>query len=146
MVRPARKGDRDQLVRMRRTLWPDSTEAEVDDLLEEREPNAFVLVAEGVPDGLAGFAELGSRRYAEGCVSSPVGYLEGIWVDPEARRCGIASSLVDGALAWARACGYAELGSDCDLENLASQAFHRATGFEEVQRIVCFRLPTGHDG
>lgn len=33
----------------------------------------------------------------------------------------------------------AELASDALLENTASHAMHRALGFEEAERVVCFR-------
>jgi aminoglycoside 6'-N-acetyltransferase I len=97
-----------------------------------------LLVVEGRA-GLDAFAEVGVRRFADGCASSPVAYLEGIWVDPEARRSGAALALVQAAEDWARAAGYVELASDCEEGNLASEAFHHAAGFEEVQRSVCFR-------
>jgi aminoglycoside 6'-N-acetyltransferase I len=37
----------------------------------------------------AGFIELGLRSYAEGCDTSPVPYIEGIYVEAEHRRSGI---------------------------------------------------------
>jgi aminoglycoside 6'-N-acetyltransferase I len=125
---------------MRQALWPDSSAAEVEGLLNGRPPDAHVLVAGRDGGGLCGFAELGSRRYAEGCLTSPVAYLEGIWVDPDVRRRGVALSLVRQAQVWAESSGFTELGSDCDVENDASRAFHVAAGFVEVERIVCFSL------
>ena len=143
MIRALRPTDRNELLRMRRALWPDSTESEVDDLIAGRAPRVEVLVAEREEGGLGGFAEFGSRRYAEGCVTSPVAYLEGIWVDPDVRRGGIARSLVEKVRTWARDRDFTELGSDSDLGNEASQAFHAAAGFAEVGRIVCFRASLG---
>lgn len=141
-VRWAWPSDRDELVRMRLALWPDSTAQEVDDLLEGHGPPAyFVLVAERVGEkaGLAGFAEVGERPYAEGCATSPVAYLEGIWVDPDHRRSGVGAALVEAAVAWARGRGLREMGSDADLDNVVSHDFHRGSGFHEVGRAVCFR-------
>ncbi len=89
--------------------------------------------------GLGGFAEIGLRTYAEGCASSPVAYLEGIWIDADARRSGFAWDLVREAEAWARSTGLSEFASDCDIENHVSEAFHLASGFEEVVRSICFR-------
>jgi aminoglycoside 6'-N-acetyltransferase I len=35
--------------------------------------------------------------------------------------------------------GYTEIASDAELDNAAGIAAHRALGYEEVERIVCFR-------
>lgn len=86
-----------------------------------------------------GFAQCALRRdYVEGSSTSPVGYLEGIFVLPEHRRRGIAHRLVDACQSWAQLQGYKEFASDCELDNLESQRFHQACGFAEVNRIVCF--------
>jgi aminoglycoside 6'-N-acetyltransferase I len=123
---------------MRRALWPDSEAEEVDELLAGQAPRTtcyLAVDAEAVP---LGFAELGLRAYAEGCATSPVAYLEGIWVDPAARRAGAAAALVRAAARWADAMGCRELASDTDPGNAGSLAFHRAVGFEEAGRSVCF--------
>ena len=49
--------------------------------------------------------------------------------------------LVAAVEEWARAQGCTELGSDTTIENEGSVAAHRAIGFEEVDRIICFRKP-----
>jgi aminoglycoside 6'-N-acetyltransferase I len=41
--------------------------------------------------------------------------------------------------AWGISEGCTELASDTELENRASAAAHRALGFEEAGRVVCFR-------
>ncbi|MEE9207343.1 MAG: GNAT family N-acetyltransferase [Gemmatimonadota bacterium] len=138
-IRAIRSADRDELVRMRLCLWPDSEVFEADSVLGRSGSGFVVLVAERPDGGLCGFAEIGSRPFAEGCQSSPVAYLEGIWVDPDARRCSVALNLVGHAEKWARSKGFTELASDCDIDNVGSQAFHAAAGFTEVQRNVCFR-------
>lgn len=138
-IRASGAEDRDELVRMRTALWPDSSAAEVDELLRRSGAAYVVLVAERPEGGLGGFAEVGTRPYAEGCASSPVAYLEGIWVDAELRRGGLALALVGAAADWARARGLKELASDALIENQVSLDFHAAAGFEEVERIVCFR-------
>jgi aminoglycoside 6'-N-acetyltransferase I len=124
---------------MRRLLWSDSTAEEVSALVEGCSDGYAILVAQDPAGGLCGFAEVGLRGYAEGCDSSPVGYLEGIWVDPDLRRSDVGRALVRRAEEWAREKGCAEFASDALVENESSLAFHRALGFEEVERIVCFR-------
>ena len=43
------------------------------------------------PEGeLVGFAEVSIRAYANGCTSTPVPVLEGIFVEERSRRMGIA--------------------------------------------------------
>ncbi len=134
---------------MRQAFWPDSTATEVDRLLAATDAAGAtddnVLVADLGNRRLGGFAELGSRKYAEGCATSPVAYLEGIWVDPDARRQRVAAELIRSAEEWARGHGFTELASDCEIDNLISESLHQAVGFEEVARIVCFRRKLGTD-
>lgn len=137
-IRIAEPQDRAELVRMRTALWPDSTASEVETLLERPRQDYLVLVAPR-SSGLCGFAEVGQRPYAGGCHSSPVAYLEGIWVDPDVRGSGVGRALVRAAEAWAVARGHTELASDTLIDNDPSIAFHRAIGFREIERIVCFR-------
>lgn len=137
-VRPARPRDRAELARMRVALWPDSSAADVDTVLALPPGEGVVLVAESA-GRLTGFAEFGLRKFADGCATSPVAYLEGVWVDADARRSGVASDLVQAGEVWARSVGLSELASDCELENTGSEAFHLAIGFDEVQRSICFR-------
>jgi aminoglycoside 6'-N-acetyltransferase I len=76
----------------------------------------------------------------EGCDEGPVAYLEGIYVQPEFQKQGIARDLVAFAKKWGQEQGCRELASDCLLENHQSLAFHLATGFEEANRLICFRM------
>jgi aminoglycoside 6'-N-acetyltransferase I len=39
---------------------------------------------------------------------------------------------------WAGALGYSELASDAEIDNTVSISAHRALGFDETDRIVCF--------
>ena len=123
--------------RMRRALWSDHTAADRDAWLARAD--TIVLVAEREPGRLVGFAELGLRSYADGCDSSPVAYLEGWWVDAEARRQGVGRALLAAGEAWAREQGYADLASDTPVANIVSQAAHSRLGFAEVERAVLYR-------
>ena len=76
--------------------------------------------------------------YVNGAESSPVAFLEGIYVVPEARRKGVAAALVAAVTRWALDVGCRELASDALLENQASHAVHRALGFQETERVVFF--------
>ncbi len=124
---------------LRTALWPDSAEdfdLEVGQIRSS--PDQEVFVAE-TDDGLIGFAEVSLRTYAEGCNSSPVGYLEGWYVAPEYRQSGVGRKLVEAAENWARAKGCLEMASDTELHNTLSQQAHSRLGYTEVERIVCFR-------
>jgi aminoglycoside 6'-N-acetyltransferase I len=87
-----------------------------------------------------GLAEASVRHeYVNGTESSPVAFLEGLYVVPQARRKGIAAALVAAVCAWAQSAGCRELASDAVLENSISHVVHRALGFEETERVVFFR-------
>jgi aminoglycoside 6'-N-acetyltransferase I len=132
LVRPANAADYPAWAAMRRRLWPDAGESEL-----EEEPPMLGLVAE--EEGrLVGFAEASVRNYAEGAPGGPSAYLEGIWVEPGCRRRGIAGALLAGVEAWARRRGFGWLGSDALLDNAISHRWHRRAGFAEVERIVVF--------
>jgi aminoglycoside 6'-N-acetyltransferase I len=98
-----------------------------------------VLIAFDHADRPLGFAELSLRSIAEGCHSSPVAYLEGWFVEESERRRGVGAALLRAAEEWARAQACSEFASDTEIDNGVSIAAHRALGFEEVDRIVCFR-------
>lgn len=141
-IRRYTAADHAEWLRMRRALWPEiesSREAdEAADWLER--PDTVVIVAARANDTrLAGFAEVGERPFADGCDTSPVAYLEGWYVDEDARRRGIGGALVQAGEAWARERGYRELASDAVLENATSHHAHLALGFSEVERAVRYR-------
>lgn len=86
-----------------------------------------------------GFAQCGFRHdYVEGTESSPVGYLEGIFVEEPYRRKGIARELLAACQSFAKEQGCSEFASDCELENEESLRFHLKMGFTEANRIICF--------
>jgi aminoglycoside 6'-N-acetyltransferase I len=77
--------------------------------------------------------------YVNGTDKSPVAFLEGIYVVPEARGAGVARRLVAEAERWALDMGCSELASDAGLENTASHGMHAALGFVETERVVFFK-------
>jgi aminoglycoside 6'-N-acetyltransferase I len=109
----------------------------MEDMLSDQTCATFVAVR---PDeSLGGFLEASQRKYAEGCSTGPVGYIEGWYVDPDLRRQGIGRQLICEAESWAVAKGLREIASDCDLDNLISLSAHQALGYEEVERLIHFR-------
>ncbi|HYM28909.1 MAG TPA: aminoglycoside 6'-N-acetyltransferase [Steroidobacteraceae bacterium] len=128
---------------MRRALWPDGgTDAELRREMQRAlaDPETCVQFMAVAGEQALGFAEAAVRRDAvNGATVSPVAFLEGLYVVPAARRRGVARRLVQAVIDWAVAAGFTELASDALLENTASHAMHRALGFEEAERVVCFR-------
>ena len=142
-IRPYRPADLAEWLRMRRALWPEIAQgdehADAAEWLARADAAVLVAPREG-GHGLAGFAEVGARDHADGCETSPVAFLEGWWVDADARRHGVGGALVAACMAWARARGLRELASDTLLENLVGQRAHEAVGFAEVERAVRYRM------
>ena len=143
MIRRATNADVEALAELRFALWPDEplavrrAEAEANVARTDGGLVAFLAVDN---DEVAGFAEASLRRdYVNGCETSPVAFLEGIFVRPEQRRCGVGRALVAAAEEWGRAQGCRELASDAQLANDASRGFHGRAGFEETARVVYFR-------
>lgn len=86
-----------------------------------------------------GFAQCSLRHdYVEGTDTTPVGYLEGIFVVEEYRKKGLAKDMLEACQEWAKGQGCREFASDCELVNEDSLNFHLKTGFEEANRIICF--------
>jgi aminoglycoside 6'-N-acetyltransferase I len=129
---------------MRRALWPEGSADEHEHQIERffagraLEPLA-VLIAEDPGGQPLGFAELSIRAHAEGCSTDRVGYLEGWFVVPAARRRGVGRDLIAAAEGWARGQGCTELASDSQPENEISRAAHRAAGFDDVGLVRCYR-------
>lgn len=139
-IRLATADDKLEWLRMRLLLWP---EVESSDLLQEMEriladPLTPVFVLQRPAGGLGGFLEASTRKYAEGCVTAPVGYIEGWFIDEDLRGQGLGHQLVRAAEDWARSQGLKEMGSDTWLENEVSIRAHLAMGYEEVERLIHF--------
>ena len=141
LIREIVESDRDQWVHLRHALWPGSLadhEDETRSFFEKRATAPIVFVAEA-KGRLGGFLELDFRKYAPGCTSSPVPFIEGWYVEPGSRGRGIGRALIEVAEARARAAGHHEIASDAEIKNVQGLAAHRALGFDEIERVVCFR-------
>ena|SRR5580765_2836411 len=140
-IRTIVESDRSDWVRLRDALWPGSLwdhDVETRKYFESGLDLPVVFVAD-VDGRLVGFLELDVRKYAPGCASSPVPFIEGWYVEPAMRGRNIGRALVEAAEAHARASGYIEIASDAELENADGINAHLALGYEEVERVVCFR-------
>jgi aminoglycoside 6'-N-acetyltransferase I len=139
------EGDRPEWFRMRRALWDDCPddrqEREMEEIVGSESDEVFFT--ERPEGGLCGFLEASLRSRADGCDSTPVGYIEGWYVDPDMRRKGIGRALVEAAEAWASAKGCREMASDAELWNAVSHQAHGALGYEETARLVLFKKDLG---
>jgi aminoglycoside 6'-N-acetyltransferase I len=141
-VREVTAADRPEWLRMRIALWPDSLadhDADTKRFFEARDERNRTFVAEDEGGTIVGFLELGERSYAPGCASSPVPYIEGWFVDAEARRRGAGAALVRAAERYAQDAGFTEIASDVEIDNAVSLRAHEALGYEETDRVVSFR-------
>lgn len=140
MIRQANQEDSFMVAQLAAQLWTSQTteefKEEFDVLLDRSDAAVFLCFAEGKP---VGFAQCQLRYdYVEGTETSPVGYLEGVFVEEEYRNQGYAAKLLVACDQWAKDKGCTEFASDCELENTQSLAFHRRCGFQEANRIICF--------
>jgi aminoglycoside 6'-N-acetyltransferase I len=143
-IKPCTSAEQAGWLQLRMALWPaDRAEhlPEMQELCEQpgRYAQFIAYSSAGEPQGLV---EVALRSdYVNGTESSPVGFLEGLYVDPAFRKQGIAALLVETAEQWVRKQGCTEMASDALLDNTTSHAMHCALGFEETERVVYFRKP-----
>lgn len=91
-------------------------------------------------DRIFGLVELSSRNIVDGCLSSPVAYLEGLFLEKEYRHKGMGKQALTIIKAWCKEKGYKELATDAELDNVDAQQFYQALGFQETYRVVEFRI------
>lgn len=139
-IRKATLADAAAVTELALLLWSGHT---YEELLEEftamlAGTEAAIFLAFRSGEAVA-FAQCQLRRdYVEGTDSSPVGYLEGIYVTEGMRHQGIARGLLAACEGWSKEMGCVEFASDCELTNTESLRFHLSVGFTEANRIICF--------
>lgn len=141
MIKRAKAEDAEILAALALQMWTEHNLEEMTkefrELLKSDEAACFIKYEDEKP---IGFAQCQLRHdYVEGTESSPVGYLEGILIADGYRKKGYAAELLSECEEWAKEKGCSEFASDCELDNTDSLRFHMALGFEEANRIICFR-------
>jgi len=142
MIGSANADDAGAISPLVKELWPEHSIQNLTRillLLYISDAESFVALSED--DGEINGVALCTLRhdYVDGEETSPVGYLEGIFVSEEYRKQGIARTLVNECQKWAKGIGCREFASDCELTNTQSLDFHLSIGFNEENRIICFR-------
>lgn len=139
VIRRATLEDQSEWFKMRKGIWPESPDEDlnydIDEILASDNDAVFFALVDGRP---AGMIEARVREYAEGCETSPVGYMEGWFVYGEFRGTRVAGALVRAAEDWAREKGCTEMASDTWLDNEASIRAHLKQGYFEAERLVHF--------
>lgn len=124
---------------LRKKLWHTCPEEkhlhEMQAYLNANNKIALMAYADESPVGLI---EVSLRDYAEGCTHSPVGYIEGWFVEEAYRRQGIGRVLMNAAENWAREKGCTQLASDAELSNATSIDAHKRMGFKRYNMLVHF--------
>lgn len=141
MIRKAELTDISELAHLAVQMWHDSTVSDLEQEFKQiiNGDNAVVFI-KFIDKKPIGFAQCQLRTdYVEGTESSPVGYLEGIFVLEKYRHNGYAKKLLNTCENWAKEKNCREFASDCELDNIGSYKFHIAVDFAETNRIICFK-------
>ena len=137
---PLSSGSLGDLVSLVLELWPECVYGEeyayFEGIISREDEICFLAIYRNEN---VGFIHVAIRYdYVEGADSSPVAYVEAIYVRPAHRKMGIAGKLFSVAEQWARLHGCHQIAPDAELENPGIIDFHCKIGFREANRVVCF--------
>lgn len=140
MIRKAEQEDYLIVAKLAKELWNNHSLVDLENEFKEYVYSDNVCIYIDYENNVpVAFAQISLRyEYVEGVNSSPVAYLEGIFVKEEYRKQNIAQKLITKCEYWAKEKSCREIASDCELENEISYKFHLKTGFKEANRIICF--------
>jgi aminoglycoside 6'-N-acetyltransferase I len=127
-------------LQMRMDLFPsldtETNKKELEIILSSKIFKDFIGYIDNEP---AALLELSFRNIVDDCLSSPVGYIEGIYVKEKYRGNNYGKKLVEFAEDFFRKKGCTEIASDAEIENTGSYKFHMRCGFKETYRVVQFK-------
>jgi aminoglycoside 6'-N-acetyltransferase I len=133
-VRIANKNDINKWLEMRFNLWPhcskDEHLKEINECLNNF-LNYPVFVVEKNND-IIGFVEASIHDHAPGCHTTPIGFIEGWYVEPNYRNSGIGKKLIEAVEKWSLSKGFSEVASDAELDNSISILAHQKMGYKIV--------------
>lgn len=140
-IRPVEREEFDDWERLREAVYTGLSHEyhrkEMELMFENSEMECLLAVTKA--DVVCGMCEVTLHNIVDGCLSSPVGYIEGIFVDPGFRNIGVARKLVENAETWCRRRGCTEIGTDAEIDDEDAQRFHEYMGFEETYRVVEYK-------
>lgn len=142
MIRQVTEGDFREWLRMRMLLYPEyqpeELMSEIEKIFTDKtvvgELDYVVFVHEKHGKMLGGFIETSLRRKVSNCQSSPVGYIESLYVDENLRRNRIAHDLVKESEQWVVENKCLEFAVDTDPTEKDAMDFYFSYGFLEVER------------
>ena len=121
---------------MRKKLWTHCPDEKHDEEMKMQlsQPDHFpAFIAVDDVQNPVGFIESAIHKYTLGCHSSPVGYIEGWYVEDAHRKLGIGKELVKAAENWFVEEGFLEMASDAELHNRVSIEAHKRLGY----KVIC---------
>lgn len=136
-----RRADDAKLMILARKLWPYVPARDLKTVFgnAHKRPAKATLIGARTDTALIGFIYATVRvDYVEGSDTSPVAYLEGIYVEPQHRKQGIAQEMLAELESWSRKKGLTELGSDAYATNKLSRRVHVRLGFKPQPLIAPF--------
>ena len=142
-IRVAKSSDLDGILPLVQSVWT-SVKSSLDLYLQfsGMDSDSSVMFVAEEHNIYIGFASVGLRfEYIEGTKTLPVAYLEGIAVKEEYTSKGVGKVLINMCEKWAKEHYCTEFASDCEVDNLSGEQFHKAMGFKEVSRNIHFVKP-----
>jgi len=139
-ISPIKPSDFEIWVNFSLALFPNTSKEEMEaDLRRIAKLHKYQTFIARKDGSSIGYATVTLRTdHVEGAKTSPVGYLEAIYVQPEYRNHGVARALFHQGQAWCKEKGCSEMGSDTWHWNKDAQAFHEKLGFKEEDILVHF--------
>jgi aminoglycoside 6'-N-acetyltransferase I len=115
-IRPVLPSDAAKWQSLRCKLWPDGAEdhgLEIASFFAGRlsEPLAVFFATDEAND-VVGFVELSIRNDVPGLERKRTGFVEGLYVEPQMRFCGVARALLLASRDWARSVNCVAFASD----------------------------------
>jgi len=105
-----------------------------------QDDNWFCRFIENDAGKVIGMVELSLRNIVDGCSSSPVPYLEGLYLEEAERGKGLGAQILQMLIDWCKGQGYTEFATDAEIVNQRAQMFYENAGFEVIDRVVEYRL------
>ncbi len=139
-IKQVNNKDLAECVNMMVALWPEYSKEELTEefkrIINSKNDIAFVA-KEG--EDYQGFITLSLRfEHVSKATSSPVGYVEGIYVKEKYRKTGVARKLYEEGEKWVKNKGCTQMGSDTWDWNKDSILFHDKLGFKIAETLVHF--------